>query len=70
MIKSKDYDFNVTLVDWTEKGMLIKFNFSDPLKVSMGKVPDILEAKILSKNLFISKVTMEPIKNENLIVKV
>jgi hypothetical protein len=48
----------------------LKFNFANPLHISIGRKPDILIAKVIDPNLFISQITGEAIKSENSIIKV
>lgn len=43
--------------DWTEEGLKLKMNFTDPLAISKGRNQDALLIKIKNPALFVSKET-------------
>ena len=51
----EEFDFIVELIEFTEIQLIYKFEFSNPLSISIGSVPDIFRQTILLENLFISK---------------
>ena len=47
--------------------MILKFEFSDPLSISSGNVPDIFRATIVEPNLFISKKSGKTVEKDTAI---
>jgi hypothetical protein len=54
----------LVLEDWTEDGMKIKMNMSDPLAASNGANRDGIQVKLKNPNLFISSSTGKPLSKE------
>lgn len=54
----------MVLEDWTEDGMKIKMNMSDPLAASNGANRDGIQVKLKNPNLFISSSTGKPLSKE------
>lgn len=49
--------FTLKVHDWTEEGLKLKMNFTDPLAISKGRNQDALIIKIKNPALFVSKET-------------
>ena len=47
-------EFYLQLEEWTEYGMLVFINFTNPLIISKGLRPDQVIVKVLEKSLFFS----------------
>ena len=52
----EEYNFELILMDWTQKKMVIFINFTDPLVISNGMFPDQLVCMLKNSNMFIDKV--------------
>lgn len=50
-------NYKTTLADYTEKSFTLKFEFQNPLSVSIGDKPDVLLVDFVEPELFTSKVT-------------
>jgi hypothetical protein len=51
--------FTLIVNDWTEDGMKLKMNFTNPLAISKGRNQDALLIKIKNPAMFVSKETGE-----------
>ena len=51
-VDSSDLEYVLELQQWTETGVDLFINFTDPLKVSQGLILDIIVCKMKNKDLF------------------
>ena len=52
-----EFGFTVAMLSLTEFELVLKFEFSFPLSMSIGKSPEIMRTTIINPNLFTSKAT-------------
>jgi hypothetical protein len=52
---SSDISYDVYIDSWTEDGIELKLNFTDPLAVSQGRGNDRAMVSIKNPGLFVSK---------------
>lgn len=52
---SKAAEFFLNIQEWTEDGLKLKMNFTNPLSVSKGRNSDALIIKIKNPSLFVSQ---------------
>ena len=50
-----DLKYNLTILNWTQKGIEIKVDFENPMKVSRGKYRDYFHVRVLEKRLFFNR---------------
>ena len=59
----EDFDFSVEVTKFEPRELNIKFEFANPLAISIGKVPDIIRATVIKPDLFSSKDSGKTVKN-------
>ena len=52
-----NFKYDLFIKNWTETGMVLHINFTDPLIVSQGKLFDEALIKVKNRNLFVSQET-------------
>ena len=62
-VEPEEIKYYLTLQSWTENGMEIQVNFTNPLIISKGAKPDKLIFKVINKKLFRSKLSDEVLKS-------
>lgn len=55
----EDIGYFLELIEWTEAAMKVHINFTNPLLVSNGEVPDVIFAKIKNTHMFQAKNSNE-----------
>jgi len=58
--------YNLEIISWTEDGIEVFANFSDPLVISQGLENDVVEIQIKNRYLFSSNFTGDVIKEEDI----
>ena len=53
----EEFEFYVSVEKFTPRELFLRFDFTNPLSISIGKNPDILRTMIINPDLFISKKT-------------
>jgi len=64
--KVTDVRFTLQIIEWEEDHLHVFMNFTDPLQISQGNYRDQLKVKIVNPNLFISKLSGEPLPSSSL----
>ena len=65
-ISPGDIKYEVLITEWTSEDFGVFVNFTNPLLVSLGNIPDKLIISVKNPYLFISQKTGEPIDVSNL----
>lgn len=58
-VDPNDIQYSLEITDWTEKNMKLHLNFTNPLMVSKGLIPDVIFAKIKNTHMFQAKHSNE-----------
>lgn len=56
-IPEEEVKFELTIKEWTDKGMLISMDFENPEMVSIGDLFDQAYVKVKNPQLFVSQET-------------
>ena len=63
--KSKDLSYFMTIDSWDRRGLVLRVNFTNPLKISQGKFNDQVRFHIIDANFFVSAETGEVVELTN-----
>lgn len=64
-VESDKVEFTLMLTEWEESQLKIQINFTDPLIISKGISPDQVLCRVKRRDLFVSKLTGEPLDIES-----
>ena len=64
-IDPENFTYSLGIEEWTQEGMKVLCNFSDPLMISKGLESDVLQIKIKNRFLFKSLETGQTIRAED-----